>query len=212
MDFRTCIERLTKELQKELPGSRAHQIMMPLGRQIPNPETFDSRNVKNSSVVILLYEIQNQIYSVLIQRHIYNGVHSGQIGLPGGKTEASDTCYTDTALRECQEEVGIAPHQVTVIGQLSPIYIPPSHFMVYPVLGFLKSPPTFMKNNYEVKKLITYKINLLEKRNIKTKVFHGHNYSIQAPYFDINGQAVWGATAMILSEFMEVLKKIKANS
>jgi 8-oxo-dGTP pyrophosphatase MutT (NUDIX family) len=147
----------------------------------------------------------------LIQRPEYDGIHSGQISLPGGRYEEMDGQVLNTALRESKEEVGIEPGSVEIIGKLSELYIPPSNFMVYPFVGYTPHRPLFRTDKKEVQRLIETDLDdLLNDNNIKTKVFRIHSgIKISTPCYEIKGDVIWGATAMMLSEFREVIRRIR---
>jgi len=200
MNFNNTISLIKDNLRSPLPGSKAHNEMLTKNR----PVSFNNlkNSFKESGVTILLYPKLNSTYSVLIERPIYNGIHSGQISLPGGKKENFDLNLIETALRETEEEIGIKKESINILGCLSTLFIPPSNFMVLPVVGYLNTSPVFNIDKNEVKNIFEYEIEILKDKSIlKTKIFNGANYTVEAPYFDINGHSVWGATAMILSEF-----------
>ncbi|WP_027003261.1 NUDIX hydrolase [Hugenholtzia roseola] len=161
-----------------------------------------------AAVMILLYPEKQQWHLPLILRPPYEGVakHGGQIGLPGGGREAQDIDLKATALRELEEEVGIKLPQNQVIGALSELYIPPSDSLVTPFIGYLDHKPAFITDPKEVSQL--YQVSYLdlanpEKRKEKTVVV-GNQYQYYVPYFDIANGEVWGATAMILNEFLHL--------
>ena len=162
----------------------------------------------SSSVMILLYTNNNQICFPLIRRPKYNGIHSGQISLPGGKVESQDQNRIETALRETYEEIKVDPKLIQIIGCLTELYIPVSNYMVFPVVGAIHRKPNFIANESEVAEILEAKITfLLEEEYKKETILNVENgISIRAPYFDINNNIVWGATAMILNEFSAILK------
>ena len=149
----------------------------------------------------------------MLFRSEYGGVHSGQISLPGGKFEETDESLIYTALRESQEEIGIDPGQVQIIGQLTEMYIPPSNFQVTPVVGYQASRPHFTADPKEVAKIIEIKLeDLLDERNRQMKKMKiSLGFSLKVPSYFINKNIIWGATAMILSEFREIVAEIKAG-
>jgi len=204
VEFNKAVQRIKKNIYYKLPAAKAHAELMPTGRHL-----FDLKQkvLKQTAVCILLFPKDNLTFSVLIERTTYNGVHSGQIGLPGGKKEKNDKNLTETGLRETEEEIGVNKKDIKVIGSISELYIPPSQFLVFPIIAYMEYSPEFVIDKNEVKSLITYDIDVfLNGFELKTKEFSGHNYTIEAPYFDINGYSVWGATAMILNEFRMLLK------
>jgi 8-oxo-dGTP pyrophosphatase MutT (NUDIX family) len=204
------IDTLKTILSKPLPGGKA-QLIMGSGIRMSELRFMPmTDSTKKSGVMILLYPYNNTIYSILILRAKYNGTHSGQVGLPGGKYEKTDTDLIQTALRETTEEVGVDSKKIIVLGQLTPLYIPPSNYVVYPSVGYINARPSFVPDKSEVSEIIEYRLSeLLDKKNVKSKEFNVREHaSFKAPYFDINGNVVWGATAMMLSEFKEILKEI----
>ncbi len=169
----------------------------------------DSSNAILSSVLILLYKDEDILKTVFILRQTYDGVHSGQVSFPGGRMEETDNSLIDTALREANEEVNIDPDKVRILGTLSEMYIPPSNFLVLPVIGYQDSRPDFIAEKSEVAEIIESDLDFLfDDDFIKETVLDVRGYKIQAPYFDVNGHIVWGATAMILSELKEVIESI----
>lgn len=205
------INTIRTALEKNPPGIKAYEKMMPEIRS--RHKYLDISKIegsKLSSVLILLYQYEGKIYLPLTKRHDYNGTHGGQISFPGGKHEEEDESRTYTALREAHEEIGVAPSEVEVLGLLSEIYISPSNFKVLPVVGFINVKPLFVREKFEVEKIIEVEIaDFINKANHKTKDIEVRNTTIKdIPYYDIQGHVVWGATAMILSELVYVLENM----
>ena len=150
----------------------------------------------------------NELRTVLIERPTNNSIHSGQIAFPGGSVDPGDANEISTALRETEEEIGIQATSVEVIGPLSKLFIPASKFLVYPFVGSLDSKPQFRPNPAEVNSVITVSIDELLNLTPVTKAFQTSYGLLQAPCFQLGEHAVWGATAMMLSEFREVLKAV----
>src|SRR5687767_13502782 len=209
------ISQLAELLKQPLPGSSAHILMSPAGRG-NTEEAIQSLLTppRTSAVMIILYPENDQLYMVLIKRPDYQGVHSGQVSFPGGKFEEEDVEFMRTALRETHEEIGVNPNEIEMVGALSRIYIPPSNFLVYPFVGFCKQPPSFIIDT-EVDRVITVPANILLDDTIirEGKFLAGGNlgFEIKAPYFEIDNERVWGATACILSEFKHILQLVKAE-
>lgn len=154
-------------------------------------------------VLLLLYPHEGDIYIPLMKRPEYNGAHSGQVSLPGGKQEKEDSNLVETALRETHEEIGIPGSEIEVLGQLSEMFIIASNFRVFPTIGVTYEKPLLIPDQREVVKVLTpslSELSDLSKRKVKT--MHFPPYTIQSPYYDIEGEIVWGATAMILSELL----------
>jgi len=204
------INEIESQIQIGTPGEYAHKKMMPEGR-ILTPE----HNTKPtpSAVLIAIYNVSNELYFPLIRRPIYNGSHSGQMALPGGKYETSDKNLINTALREAYEEVGIKPETVKILGSLSQLFIPLTNMMVLPVLGFLTEAPEYKIDKHEVDKLFTIELkDLLTPSVKKIEKWNLKGNTIQVPYYYIQKQKVWGASAMILSEFEHILNQCNLSA
>lgn len=197
------VEFLQQRLQQPLPGTAAHLLMSHRERDEYFRQYSIPEHARLSSVMVLLYEKEGRIHLPLMVRTEDGRVHSGQVSLPGGKVDSADESYGATALRETEEEIGIQRSDIRMIGGLTPIYIPPSNFLVHPFIGWLDSPPQFTPNRDEVAHLLEadiegifdpahYVSNTLVLRNGK---------QVETPAFVYREQRIWGATAMILSEF-----------
>ncbi|MFM2392505.1 MAG: hypothetical protein RLZZ546_482 [Bacteroidota bacterium] len=203
------IERLERELEEELPGRKAHLLMAPLSRQdeieIPDDHI-------HACVLLLLFPKNKEWHIVLIERADDNphDHHAGQISLPGGRFEDTDYSYQDCALREAEEEIGINASDVGVIGELSQIYIPISNYLIYPFIGFMSDEPEFSMQKSEVKRIIDVLIkSFIESKYKKiTDLTVRQTTLVNVPYYDISNRVIWGATAMILSEFESIIKKV----
>jgi len=207
----TFVTELIKLLKLPLPGREAQKQMMPRAKWLPNRFALDIKKGANEgAVLILLYKKKGKIYFPLIQRHTYDGVHSGQISFPGGKVEPSDASIEATALRETEEEIGVHATSIKVLGRLTDLFIIVSNFNVRPVIGYLDKSPTFKLDEHEVAKVLEVSIdqllttNLIKEKRVDVK----QGVFLTAPYFDFNGHHVWGATAMMLAEFKEILKVV----
>jgi len=202
------INALKEQLTQTLPGTAA-QIKMATGTRREFPTI--PANAKEACVLCLLYPKDNEWYIVLTQRVSTNknDRHSGQMSFPGGKYEDSDASYEQGALRETEEEVGIPAKVVSILGKMTPLYIPVSNFQVYPFVGVIDYTPTFTPEIQEVKEIVETPLSLLlEDSTRQITDLTIRNYSIkEVPYFNVFGKVVWGATAMMLSEFVEIVKE-----
>ncbi len=205
--IKTKLEEIKYHIQHTaLKGEEAHQEMTPTHRRI-SAKNLKGQNIRKASVLIVLYENKEQFYVPLIERHVYDGNHSGEIGLPGGKIEDVDKNPREAALRETQEELGIEPSEVEIIKELTPIYIPPSNFLVQPYVGLLSTKPSYIPDPIEVKEVIDLPILELLNEHNKKKAYIGKKH-IQntVPVFQIENHIIWGATACILNELKYLLK------
>lgn len=212
-ELNSIITHLHERLKHPLPGEKAQLLM---GSDILMKELkwiAGNKKTKNSGVLILLYPYNQSIFSILIQRPKYKGTHGGQMSLPGGKKEPEDADIIQTALREAQEEIGVNRNDIKILGPLSRLYIPPSNFIIYPSVGYVAKRPVFMPSAKEVDEIVEYDIMSLLDPEIKkiTRIKIINVFSFNAPYFEIHKKIVWGATAMVLSEFREILSEIIKN-
>ena len=196
---------LHERLNTTLPGKAAQEIMAPTlrftGIKYPGPA-----KAKRSGVLLLLYPDKTGWTTVFIERTAY-GPHGGQISLPGGKIETEDKNLQATALRETKEEIGVSSEQIVVVGELTSLYVPNSNFFISPFVGFVKEAPEMIKDDKEVAPIIKIGIKeLFDARNKSLKSFSKSGQNIHAPCYSADGHVIWGATAMIMSEF-EVLVK-----
>ncbi len=207
--FDAFVKQLKNEIQKPLPGSKAQFKMAPSSRKIKDFYNNNNGDAKKSAVLILLYPYKGSIYTAFIKRQIDNGHHSGQIGFPGGKYDLDDRNLFNTAKRETNEEIGVDPKSIHVIGHLSELHIPVSNIDVLPIIGYCKEAPYFKPNPDEVLDVISTDIkSLYKEENKSVKDITINNINLQAPYYIVGEYHIWGATAMMLSEFIELTKKI----
>jgi len=202
--FSSFINHISQNLKNPLPGESAHRIMQATSSLRLN---FKPNNrTRKSAVLILFYPYQNEIYFPVILRPAYDGVHSGQIAFPGGRYELSDENLIRTALREAQEEIGLRLTDVTILGSLTELFIPPSNFYVLPVIATMPYRPDFYPDAREVEDI--FEIKLEEISNSKIIGYsdiqvRGEN--VYAPHYEVQGYKIWGATAMMISELLTVI-------
>lgn len=203
------IHKFQSSIENGLPGELAHADLMPLNRPFSSKALQDAIDYRKSAVGIILYEDSRSIRCVLIQRPQYEGVHSSQVSFPGGKMDNTDPNLEFTARREVMEEIALPPHHMNTVGQLSHVYIPVSKFLVEPYVFFVEELPLLVPDEREVDEIFTFDIeDLLDDERLKLTdmKFRDGFTRKNIPYFDIEGRTVWGATAMILSEFKAVIK------
>lgn len=202
------ITTLKTKLRYKLPGKNAQFFMAPEVRKNLKDFDYTECNPTDCGVLLSLFYFENKLCTTFILRAEDNHAHSGQIALPGGRKEKSDKTIEETALREAYEEVGIIPNNVEILGQLTDLYIYPSNYVVYPVVGFCSDPPNFIIDSIEVQQILIFPIKeLLNEKNKSIKsIKTSFGYEIEAPYYNIYGHVLWGATAMIISEFVEIIR------
>ena len=204
----------TKLKQNTLAGEFAHSVMAPPYR-IENIKSslITEKKPKMASVLLLLYPNEfGEMNFVLTRRRVYNGMHSGQISFPGGKPDPLDNDLWATALRETHEEIGILSDEVKYIRSLSKLYVPPSNFLIIPYLGYLQSPYTFKPDPREVDAILEISLmDFINKESVMTKQLNSNSTSIEVPAYIFDKNVVWGATAMILSEFRMLFSAVLAK-
>lgn len=201
------IERLVSSFSKPLPGIVSQEKMAPSFRG--NNLVSSEQEPRKSAVLLVLFEQEDKWYIPYFKRTDNGGVHSGQIAFPGGRHEPSDNSLQATALRETEEEFGISKHSISIIGTLTPLYIPVSNSEVHPFVGFTTEKPRYTLNSSEVQYVIEIPLShLLDKRNRVTKLENRKGLEISTPMFIYNNEEIWGATAMITSELIDLIDKI----
>ena len=208
MDFQHFITQLEITVTNYLPGEESQQKMrVNYDQSIELP--FSKNNSTASAVLILLYLEDNEIHFFLTKRSNELEHHKGQISLPGGTQEENEE-LTHTALRETQEEIGINKTSISIIGSMTPLFVPVTGFMIHPFIGYSSNKLEPTPDPSEVEAIFSVNISdllnetnqTIEKRNIR-------GYDVEVPYFKLNNYEVWGATSMILSEFRDLIKSIK---
>ncbi|MFD2037376.1 NUDIX hydrolase [Belliella marina] len=206
MDFKEVIRKLEGMLKQPLPGRQGQISMAPI--PVDESRFLEPKplNPRKGAVLMLFYPGEDNTMVPFIKRPSYDGVHGGQVAFPGGKWEEVDGDLAQTALRETEEEIGVKQSSINLLGSLSDLYIPPSNFLVSPYIGFVEEKPIFIPDPFEVDRIISCPIELLTNLDIRKKgeITVRSEIKLQAPYFEIEKEMVWGATAMMLGEFMHL--------
>lgn len=206
--FETFISQVKDRLQKPLPGLETQLHLAPITRLNELKKMRSPANARQSAVLAIFYPKNDEIGLFLIKRAVDDTVHSGQISFPGGKYEKTDANLHETALRETFEEIGILPEDITIIGSLSKMYIPPSNFDVHPFVGYISFCPK-LTTNYEVEKVLSVSLseltnpNVIQNKSIEGR--DGQHYNV--PCYFVQDEIIWGATAMMLSELIAIITK-----
>ena len=208
LDFDQLVGRLRESLKGPLPGASAHEPLraMPIGSGV-KPNFEHKLPPRPGSVLVLLYPDHGEIKFPLTKRPEYLGAHSGQVSFPGGKAEDGET-VEQTALREGEEEIGIHPENIEIIGRLSEFFVIPSNFLVTPVVGIQHAKPIFVPDSVEVVRILEGTISdLIRDDAVGVRdITAAKIYNLRAPHFMIDNEIVWGATAMMLNELREVVR------
>ena len=167
---------------------------------------------REAAVMLLIFPGQHgSLCSVLTRRQDSLQHHPGQVSLPGGGREQGES-LEQTALRETEEELGVDRNSIEVLGTLNQIYIPPSDFTVTPFVGWLSSEPAFVIQTQEVAELIRFRLtSVMEKSAKRLSSVDSDTKDRDVPWFSIEDQQVWGATAMILDDFGQRLRKVQPS-
>ena len=200
------IRQLQQRLSEPLPGRAAQLEMAHITRRHYGETPVGA---KQAAVLMALFPKDQEWHLVFIERNANDrDHHGGQISFPGGKAEPSDASMLATALREAEEEVGIGRGQVTVLGGLTELYIPVSNFQVHPFLGYLEAPPIYRLQAEEVNDVLEVPISHFRLPGTRqvTDIRVGPQITLKrVPYFDVKGRVLWGATAMMLNELLEIM-------
>ncbi len=212
MTFSIFNKQIVKITKLDLPGETSHYKMAPIERlKELTKQSLKKNKAKRASVMVLFYPNKaGETHLALILRKTYKGVHSAQVGFPGGRQEVSDLSSKHTALRETQEEIGVLQEDIRVLKKLTQIYIPPSNFFVEPFIGTCDKTPQFVLQQTEVEALIEVKISDLLDDGIycTRRLSTSYATDIEVPAYILNTHVVWGATAMMLSEVRELLNQL----
>lgn len=199
---------LRRSLEGPLPGTDVQWEMASSDRKAANFPRTKRSDSRLAAVLIPLYPVAGQLHTLLIQRPLYNGVHSGQVSFPGGKMERDDRGPEATALRESKEEAGIEPESVEILGRLTPLYIPVSNIEVTPFVGYLPERPHLKPCEHEVVRLIEAPLALFTGTEyIKQKVMQIRGERLNVKYYEVHGSIVWGATAMLIRELVALIER-----
>ncbi|MEM5564322.1 CoA pyrophosphatase [Psychroserpens sp. AS72] len=212
MNFETFIKSASKIKNIKLPGEDSQFKMSPPFREeLIEANKAKMKHAKQAGVMALFYPNKaGETYLILILRKTYKGVHSAQVGFPGGRFEIDDPDLEYTALRETYEEVGVPIKDVEVLKAMTKLYIPPSNFTVSPYIGITNKTPHFIKQDEEVEDLIEVSLShfLDDSNEVEVGLMTSMQVELEVPAFTLNGHVVWGATAMMLSELKDLLKLV----
>lgn len=203
------IQKIGDQLQHPLPGQEAQYRMATAFRynRGPVPPT-----AVQAGVLVLFYPKDADWHIVLIERtsRYENDQHKGQISFPGGRYEDTDPSLEYTAVREAEEEIGIDPAEITVLGKLTELYIPVSNFLVHPYVAYAEERPDFIPQPSEVEAILEVPFeHFYQKKNLRKMdmTVRGNLLLREVPYFDIRGKVLWGATAMMMSELLALVSE-----
>ncbi len=201
------LQYLEEALKEPKPGLEAQLKMITNPRPGNRTYTEVEDTCNKAGVLILIYPVKNRLHLVFTRRTARVDIHQAQISFPGGRKEPEES-FKEAALREAEEELNIVPNSVRIIGELTPLYIPPSNYCVYPVVAVTDKQPDFQPSPEEVEEVIEIPLNhLMDPQHIQREVWPYKGKDIEVPFFFFKGHKIWGATAMMLAELVELLKR-----
>lgn len=206
------IDFLSRRLEQPLPGLNAQLGMAPTPlTDGPTRELEPPPDAYKSSVLILLFPNEKGRLELILTLRNKDIDHGGQISLPGGRSDDEES-HVETALREANEEVGIKPESVRILGMLSDLYVSHSNNLVKPVVAYMSEIPELKTNPAEVEEAFTVEVkSLAAKKNLTVENWDLQKYSYEVPYWDVHEVPLWGATAMILNEFLELYREFTSQ-
>lgn len=207
-------ERLKERLREPLPGEEAQYAMAPLKRRQEDALARSHRSgARQSGVMLILYPEQEKTHIPMIVRNVYSGVHSGQVALPGGKFEEHDRNIMFTAIRETAEEINVHIREDQIIGRLTELFVSVSNYIVHPFVAWLDEKPEFIPEQSEVQKIMEVPLShLMNPENVVRRAIKtNRGLRINAPGIPIEDRFLWGATAMMMSEFLRTLSDFQAS-
>jgi 8-oxo-dGTP pyrophosphatase MutT (NUDIX family) len=208
MKWETKVILIKKAVNSAKPGLQSQLTMITDPR--PGHKTYaEMKNKgKKAGVLVLCFPQKNTPYLILTRRTDKVQYHPNQISFPGGQCEPEESPL-DAALRETHEELGIAPEKIRILGELTPLYIPPSDYCVYPAVGFMDLPPVYNPRSNEVAEVIEAPLtHLLDEKNLFKETWPLHGRSVTVPFYFYKNHKIWGATAMILAEFFDIIRPV----
>jgi 8-oxo-dGTP pyrophosphatase MutT (NUDIX family) len=204
MRFDDAVDRLERGLSGELPGAAAQALLAPIPRR-EWPAGFNPARTRHAAGLLLVFPRNDQAHVVLTVRAGTLGRHSGQVSLPGGVIEPGET-FEHAALREAHEEVALNSEDVRVLGALTPLDIPVSGFRLHPIVAAVAQPPILAPSDGEVARILEVPVaDLLRDRHFRSAERVRDGYTLTVPAFHVCGEEIWGATAMVLAEFLVLL-------
>jgi 8-oxo-dGTP pyrophosphatase MutT (NUDIX family) len=205
-EIKRRLEILEQRLHGPKPGLASQLKMVPEHRRTEKTyrEVGDSCN--KAGVLVLLYPQNGSLHVVLTRRTDKVAHHQAQISFPGGHQDSHESVL-ETALRETEEELNVAPSSVRILGELTPLYVPPSNYCIYPVVAAAESRPDFHPSPHEVAEVLEVPLDhLLDQKNVQQEVWPLRGLDVGVPFYRFRDHKIWGATAMVMAELLDLIK------
>lgn len=199
-----------KRVEPSETSTIAHSRLYPYSNKKPFLDIGIPNNARICAVLVLFYEKDKRLTFCLIRRSEYDGLHSGQMALPGGKFEDKDKDLSETALREAHEEIGTLPINTSILSHMARVYVQISNSVITPYIGFYNSPIIFVPNKKEVREIVEIDLEYFLRQDVKKVTIDTRRTEV--PAFVLNGKKVWGATAMILSDLQLSLSQLLSTN
>ncbi|MFC2157622.1 NUDIX hydrolase [Acidobacteriota bacterium] len=207
MNAEKDLQSLVELFSEQLPGFLAHEDMIPMPRLGHKLVDSADGSCIEAGVLALFYPRENRLNLVFTRRTDSVSSHQAQISFPGGRREPDEE-FEQTAIRETNEELGVDPESVRILGRLTPLYVPPTNFCIYPVVGFAEERPDFRPSPDEVAEVIEVPVDhLLDKINIQRENWTIRGMDLEVPFYRFEQHKIWGATAMIVAELLAILRE-----
>jgi 8-oxo-dGTP pyrophosphatase MutT (NUDIX family) len=212
MRWEKKVSLIKKAVNSSKPGLKSQLIMVTKPR--PGHKTYAEMKNKcrKAGVLVLFFPRKNKLYLVLTRRTDKVQYHPNQISFPGGQCEPTENPL-EAGLRETQEELGIAPKKINILGKLTPLYIPPSNYCIHPAVGLMSKRPTYKPRVKEVAEVIEVPlVHMLDNKNIIKETWKLKSRKVKVPFYQYKNHKIWGATAMVLAELLDIIRPVLKNS
>jgi len=190
------IKRLMKEKIKRALASR-------------RKATIIDSSLTDAAVLLPIFEKHGKCHIIFTKRTEHLNHHKGQISFPGGGRHPEDRSLLETALRESHEEIGLIESDVEILGELDDAATVTSAFRIVPFIGLIPYPYEFNIDKFEVEEIFDLPLEAMMKRAVKKEEIMVYGEKIIRVYtFELNGRVIWGATAWILNQFLDILRSV----
>jgi 8-oxo-dGTP pyrophosphatase MutT (NUDIX family) len=204
-EIKQCLETLERRLRGPKPGLASQLKMVPGHRRDDQTYQEFADTCNQAGILVLLYPRQGRLHVVLTRRTANVAHHQAQISFPGGHRDSHETVL-EAALREAEEEIGVPPSSVRILGTLTPLYVRPSNYCIYPVVATAGSRPDFRPSPHEVAEVLEVPLDhLRDEQYVRREIWPLGDLKMSIPFYFYQGHKIWGATAMIMAELLDLL-------